>query len=154
MPVLLYSLVLAAAFTVGVTALLQPHRRVPGFEQTLRDLELAALAYIGGNCNALQATITHERLQTMGDLPAGFNAQGARFTLNLADHPNLSWNARGGPAYLAFLAGRVPGAFQADGSYSFLPSYDITMFRAANSGYNLFAYADNDFSCALTAAGP
>lgn len=154
MPVLLYSLILAATFAVGATALMQPHRRVPGYEQTLRDLELAALAYIGGNCNALQPTITHELLQTLGNLPAGFNAQGARFTLNLANHPNLSWNARGAPAYLAFLAGRVPGAFQADGSYSFLPSYDITMFRAANSGYNLFAYASNDFSCALAAPGP
>ena len=150
MPVLLYSLVLAATFAVGATMLLQPHRRVPGYEQTLRDLELAALAYIGGNCNALQPTVPQELLQTLGNLPAGFNDQGARFTLNLADHPNLSWNARGEPAFLAFLAGRVPGAFQADGSYSFLPSYDLTMFRAANSGYNLFAYAGNDFSCGLT----
>ena len=154
MPILFYSLVLATTFAVGATALMQPHRRVPGYEQTLRDLEQAALAYIGGNCNALQATITHELLQTLGNLPAGFNDHGARFTLNLANHPNLSWNARGAPAYLAFLAGRVPGAFQADGSYSFLPSYDITMFRAANSGYNLFAYASNDFSCALAAPGP
>ena len=154
MPVLLYSLILAATFAVGMMALLQPHRRVPGYEQTLRDLEVAALAYIGGNCNALQPTVPHELLQTLGNLPAGFNDHGARFTLNLANHPNLSWNARGGPAFLAFLAGRVPGAFQADGSYSFLPSYDITMFRAANSGYNLFAYGGNDFSCALAGAGP
>ena len=66
MPVLLYSLVLAATFAVGATMLLQPHRRVPGYEQTLRDLELAALAYIGGNCNALQPTVPQELLQTLG----------------------------------------------------------------------------------------
>ena len=147
MHVLLYHFALASMFALGMTTLMQPHRHTREYMQTLRDVELAGVEYIAQNCNALPGAVTHMQLQALGNLPAGFDNQDAVFTLNLARHPAINWNVSGNAEYLAFLATRTTGVFETDGTYSFLPAHDVTFFRAANSSYNLFAYAENDFSC-------
>ena len=147
MPAVLYGFVLAAVFTTGITAMIQPHRQTRAFMQTLEDIQGAGADFIGAHCSALPGTVTGAGLQASGHLDNGFDDQGVAFTWRLADHPVISVNARGEAGYLAFLGRRTLGDFETDGSYSFIPDHDITFFRAANNWYNLFAYAGNDFSC-------
>lgn len=147
MHAILYNFALAAIFGSGMATLIGSQRHTQGYMQTLKDVELATVAYLGENCQALPPTVTQAQLQSAGNLPVGFNAQGADFTVNLGQHPNVSVNVTGNAGYLAFLSTHTLGGFETDGSYSFLPSADITFFRGANSSYNLFAYAENDFSC-------
>ncbi len=147
MPIALYQFALAAVFVLGITTMIQPHRQTRGYMQTLKDIELAGIDYIGAHCAALPDTLTDVRLQDSGHLDGGFNGRGVAFTWRLADHPVVTINARGNTDHLAFLAGRTLGEFGGDGSYSFIPGRDVTLFRAANPGYNLFAYDENDFSC-------
>ena len=147
MQVTLYNFALAVVFVLGIAMMIQPHRQTRGYMQTLKDIELAGIAYIGARCHALPATVTDVRLQASNHLARHFDSQGTTFTWQLADHPVVSINARGNAEYLAFLAVHAPGAFAADGSYSFIPNHDMTLFRAANHSYNLFAYAGHDFSC-------
>ena len=148
MPVVLYNIALAVVFTLGIATMMQPHRQTRGYLQTLKDIELAGLNYIGQHCNALPDAVTAAQLQVAGQLDNGFDDQGVVFTWRLADHPAISVNAKGEAGYLAFLAGRTLGGFEADGSYSFIPNHNVTLLHAANNWYNLFAYAGNDFSCA------
>ena len=148
MPVALYQFALAAVFVLGIAVMMEPLRQGRGYVQTLRDIEQAGIDYIGANCQALPDTVTDAGLQTSGHLDDGFDNQGARFTWQLADHPAVQVNASGNSAYLAFLARHTPGEFATDGSYSFIPSLDVTLLRAANHAYNLFAYDEHDFSCA------
>lgn len=148
MPVTFYQFALAAVFVLGIALMMEPLRQTRGYMQTLRDLEQAGIDYIGANCQALPATVTDAQLQESEHLSAGFDNQGARFTWQLADHPAVQVNASGNSAYLAFLARHTPGEFETAGSYSFIPGRDVTLFRAANHAYNLFAYDEHDFSCA------
>ena len=126
---------------------MQPHRQTRAFMQTLADVQDAGIDYIGAQCNALPDAVTVPGLQASGHLGNGFDAQGVEITWRLADHPVVSVNARGEADYLAFLGGHTLGGFETDGSYSFIPDHDVTLFRAANNWYNLFAYAGNNFSC-------
>ena len=147
MPAVFYNLALAVAFTTGIVLLMQPQRQLFAFMQTLEDVERATTDYIGAHCNALPENATQAALLEAQTLPAGFDTQGAAFSWQLADHPVVSVNVTGDAAYLAFLAQNSLGQFAADGSYTFIPDDDITMYRAANHSYNLFAYAGNDYSC-------
>lgn len=147
MPALLYGFALAVTFTTGIAMMLQPHRQTRAFMHTLEDIQVAGVEYIGEHCGALPADITDAQLQTLNYLAPGFNNQGAGFVWELADHPAASVNVSGNARFLAFLAGRTPGESEADGSYSFIPHHDMTMFRAANGSYNLYAYARLNFSC-------
>ena len=148
MPVTLYQFALAAVFVLGIAVMMEPLRQARGHLQTLRDIEQAGIDYIGANCQALPATVTDTGLQASGHLENGFDNQGTSFTWQLADHPAVQVNASGNSAYLAFLARHTLGEFAANGSYSFIPGHDVTLFRAANHAYNLFAYDEHDFSCA------
>ena len=147
MPAVLYLFALAAVFTTGIITMVQPHQQTRAFMQTLEDLQGAGTEYIGAQCNALPDTVTGAGLQASGHLDNGFQDQGVLFTWRLADHPVVSVNAGGDAAYLAFLGGHTLGGFETDGSYTFIPDHDVTYYRAANNWYNLFAYAENDFSC-------
>ena len=147
MPAVLYSFALAFVFITGITMMIQPHRQTRAFVQTLEDIQGAGTDFIGAHCNALPGMVTDAGLQSSGHLDNNFDGQGVQFTWRLTDHPVVSVNASGAADYLAFLGGRTPGGFEADNSYSFIPAYDVTLFRAANNWYNLFAYAGNDFSC-------
>ena len=147
MPAILYSCALAIVFTTGITMIIQPHRQTRAFVQTLAEVQDAGTGYIGAQCHALPGVVTAAGLQASGHLDNGFDDQGVGFTWRLADHPVVSVNARGEADYLAFLGGHTLGGFEPDGSYSFIPDHDVTLFRAANNWYNLFAYAGNDFSC-------
>lgn len=143
----LYQFVLSLAIVLGVTLLLQPHRHTQAYMQTLYALQRAGVDYIGAHCASLPGSVTQAMLQEADYLPDSFDDQGATFTWRMAEHPVVSVNARGDAAYLAFLGGSALGGFAADGSYTFIPDHDVTLFRAANNWYNLFAYAGNDFSC-------
>ncbi len=147
MPAVLYNFALALVFITGITTMLQPHRQTRAFMQALEDVQGAGIEFIGAQCNALPDTVTGAGLQASGHLDTGFDAQGVLFTWRLAEHPAVSVNAGGDAAYLAFLGRRTLGTFEADGSYTFVPDHDATYYRAANNWYNLFAYAENDFSC-------
>ena len=147
MLVTLYNLTLAAVFALGLVTMVQPHQQTHGQLQTLEDIQQAGIDYIGEHCHALPATLTDVQLQASNHLADNFNNQEATFTWQLADHPVVSINVSGNANYLAFLARHTLGEFAMDGSYSFIPSADMTFFRAANSSYNLFVYDDNDFSC-------
>ena len=147
MQVTLYNFVLAVVFVLGITTMIQPHLQTHGYMQTLEDIQRAGIDYIGTHCNALPATITDVQLQASNNLVNSFDNQGATFTWRLAEHPVVSVNVTGNAHYLAFLSTRTLGRFEEDKSYSFIPDHDMTLFRAANSSYNLFAYAGNDFSC-------
>ena len=148
MPHILYLFALAAVFVMGISILIQPQRQMRGYMQTLDDIQLAGIDYMGEHCGgALPPAISAAQLQAAGNLANDFNNQGALFTWQLDDHPVVSVNISGNAAYLAFLAGHTLGGFETDGSYSFIPDYDVTPFRAANHSYNLFLYDENDFSC-------
>ena len=134
-------------FLVGITMMIQPHRQTGEYMQTLEDIQRAGIDFIGTHCNALPESITDEQLLELNHLAHSFNNQGVAFTWQLADHPAVSVNAGGNADYLAFLARHTLGGFETDKSYSFLPDYDNTFFRAANSSYNLFTYAGTNFSC-------
>ena len=134
-------------FLVGTTMMVQPHRQTREHMETLEDIQRAGIEFIGAHCNALPDSVTDEQLQESNQLAHSFNNQGVVFTWQLADHPVVRVNAAGNTGYLAFLARHTLGGFEPDDSYSFILDYDNTLFRAANSGYNLFAYAGNDFSC-------
>lgn len=147
MHVILYHFLLAMVFLPGITMMIQPYRQTRDHMQTLEDIQRAGFDFIGAHCNALPDSVTGEQLQGSGHLPHSFDDQGVAFTWRLAEHPVVSINVAGDPDYLAFLARQTSGGFEADSSYSFLPDYDNTFFRAANSGYNLFAYAGENLSC-------
>lgn len=155
MPTVLYGFALAAVFTAAIAAMMQAHRQTRDFVQTLEEIQAAGIGFIGAHCSALPDAVTVAGLQAAGHLAPGFDDQGVAFTWRLADHPvvsvnasaNVSVNARGGAGYLAFLGRHTLGGFEADASYTFIPELDATLFRAANNGYNLFAYAGHDFSC-------
>ncbi len=147
MQVVLYNFALAAVFVMGVTTMIQPHRQTRGYMQTLEDIQRAGIDYIGAHCGALPETITDVQLQASNNLASNFDNQDATFTWRLAEHPGVSVNVSGNAHYLAFLATRTLGRFEDDKSYSFIPEHDMTLFRAANSSYNLFAYAGYNFSC-------
>ncbi len=127
--------------------MIQPQRQTHGYLQTLEDIQRAGIDFIGAHCGALPDAVTDEQLQESNYLAHSFDNQGIVFTWRLADHPVVSVNARGNTDYLAFLARHTLGEFEMDNSYSFIPSHDMTLFRAANSSYNLFAYAGNNFAC-------
>ncbi len=147
MVALLHYFVLSSLFAAGMVLAMEPHRRDRRYQQALEDLQAAAVHYVGNHCAALPGVADAAQLRAAGSLPAGFDDQGAVITWRLAAHPGLSINVRGNNGFQAFLAGRTLGAFEADGSYTFLPQQDLTFFRAANSSYNLLAYAGRDFSC-------
>lgn len=147
MSAVLYGFAVAAVFTAAIATMMQPHRQTWRLMQTLGEIQDAGTGFIGAHCSALPDTITVAELQAAGHLPPGFDNQGVEFTWRLAHHPVVSVNARGDTGYLAFLGGHTLGEFEADASYSFIPEHDVTLFRAANNWYNLFAYAGNDFSC-------
>ena len=147
MQIILYNFFLAMVFLAGITMMIQPHRQTREYMQTLEDIQRAGIEFAGFHCNALPNSITDQQLQDSNHLDQNFNNQGVTFTWRLADHPGISINASGNVDYLAFLARHTLGGFETDNSYSFLPDYDNTFFRAANNSYNLFAYAGNDFSC-------
>lgn len=147
MHAILYHFLLAMVFLPGITMMIQPYRQTRAHIQTLEGIQRAGFDFIGAHCNALPHSVTGEQLQESGHLPHSFDDQGAVFAWRLAGHPAVSINVTGNTDYLAFLAGQTPGGFAADSSYSFLPDYDNTFFRAANSGYNLFAYAGENLSC-------
>ena len=147
MQISLYHFALAVVFVLGIATMLQPHRQERGYLQTLHDIEQAGVDYIGERCHTLPDTITDVQLQASNHLARNFDNRGTTFTWELAGHPVVSVNAKGNAKYLAFLARRTLGNFVADGSYSFIPGHDMTLFRAANHFYNLFAYAGYDFSC-------
>ena len=142
-----YQLALSLVVFTGVITLMQPHRDTQAYMQTLDAVQRAGVDYVGAHCGALTDTVSAATLQAADKLPDNFDNQGATFTWRLADHPSVSINVTGSADYLAFLSRHTPGGFEADGSWSFAPGHDITLFRAANSGYNLFAYAGYDFSC-------
>ena len=127
--------------------MIQPHRQTREYMQTLEDIQRAGIAFIGTHCDALPDAVTDARLQESDNLATSFDRQDTVFTWRLAEHPAVSINASGNADYLAFLARHTLGGFETDNSYSFIPNHDITFFRAANSSYNLFAYAGTDFSC-------
>ena len=79
--------------------------------------------------------MTPTDLQTTGHLSALFDADGAIFTVNLANHPITTIEARNAPPVLAFLARNTLGTFAPDGAYTFVPRQDVTFSRAANPGY-------------------
>ena len=144
----MYQFVLAVVFVLGIGVLIQSHRQTHGHMQALEDIQRAGIDYIGAHCaGALPPTITDAGLQAAGNLADSFNNRGSLFTWQLADHPLVSGNVSGNAGYLVFLAGQTLGGFETDGSYSFMPAHDMTLFRAANHSYNLFLYDENDFSC-------
>ena len=147
MPAVLCSLALAVVFTAGITTMMQAYGETRVFMETLEKIQHAGTGFIGAHCGALPDTVTVAGLQAAGHLAPDFGDQGVEFTWRLAHHPVVSVNARGDSGYLAFLGGPTLGRFEADASYSFIPEHDVTLFRAANNGYNLFAYAGHDFSC-------
>ena len=147
MQIVLYNFALAIVFLLGISTMIQPHRQTHRYMQTLEDIQRAGIYFIGTHCDALPDAVTDEQLQEANNLAHSFNNQDVVFTWRLVDHPVVSINANGNPDYLAFLARHTLGGFETDNSYSFIPSHDMTLFRAANNSYNLFAYAGNNFSC-------
>lgn len=153
MAAILCQLALLGVFGVGLGLLLQPLGQQQRFARTLDTVQVAGMEYIGAHCargagqGGLPATASLADLQTAGNLPAGFDAQGTAFTWNLAAHPAVSMQARGNEAQLRFLATRTLGGFAPDGSYTFIPHYATTLFRAANNSYNLFAYDAYTAAC-------
>ena len=147
MQIVLYNFALAIVFLLGTTMMIKPHRQTREYTQTLHDIQRAGIDFIGAHCDALPDAVTDEQLQDSNDLVHSFDNQGVVFTWRLADHPVVSIEASGNTDYLAFLARHTVGGFETDNTYSFIPSHDLTLFRAANNSYNLFAYAGNNFSC-------
>ena len=147
MQIVLYNFALTIIFLLGITTMIQPHRQTHRYMHTLEDIQRAGIDFIGAHCNALPDTVTDGQLQESNNLTRNFDNQGVVFTWQLAEHPIVSINASGNADYLAFLAGHTLGEFEMGNSYPFIPYHDMTLFRAANSSYNLFAYAGNDFSC-------
>ena len=154
MTAILYQFALLATFAAGIGLLLRAPGQLSRYEQTLDAIQRAGVEYIGENCRrvggqgGLPDTVSAPQLQAAGNLSAAFDDQGVAFTWDLAAHPVVSVTASGNAEYLAFLAGRTPGSFAADGSYRFMPSYGTSLFRAANNGYNLFVYDAYEAACA------
>jgi len=147
MHIVLYNIALTIVFLLGITLMIKPHRQTHEYMQTLDEIQRAGIDFIGAHCDALPDAVTGQQLQESNNLVYGFDNQGVVFTWRLAAHPAVSIKASGNTDYLAFLARHTVGGFETDSSYSFIPSHDMTLFRAANNSYNLFAYAGNDFSC-------
>ncbi|MCY4211037.1 MAG: hypothetical protein OXE97_08365 [Gammaproteobacteria bacterium] len=147
MQAVFYQLALSLAVFAGLVTLMQPQRHTQARMQTLQTVQRAGVDYIGAHCQALPGTVTQAMLQAAGNLPDPFDSHGATFTWRMAEHPVVTVNVSGAADYLAFLPRHTLGGFEADGSYTFIPDHDATGLRAANNGYNLFAYAGNDFSC-------
>ena len=147
MQAVFYSFALALVFLLGMTTMLQPHRQTRAYMRTLEEMQRAGIDFIGSHCGVLPDAVTDVQLQASNHLDDSFDNQGVVFSWRLADHPVVSINAIGSADYLAFLARHTLGGYEMDNSYSFIPSHDMTLFRAANSSYNLFAYDGYNFSC-------
>ena len=146
MQALVFGLALSAVVALGTTAFLAQHRDTQAHGRLLQELEHAVIAYTAEHCAALPATVTPADLQTTGHLSAAFDPYGVTFTVNLANHPITTIEARNAPPVLTYLARNTLGRFAA-GAYTFVPNRDVTFSRAANPGYNLFTYAAYNGGC-------